>query len=113
VKALKFGPPEVILQTKGRTVVAREVLRPMNLRDGKKDPIGATVDTLLNRHGELESKDAPETTKEIELTIGIYSYGKKPKQKPDGHLKFWLDLKKELKKTLKTPRKIVWGSWAD
>lgn len=113
MKALKLGPPGVLLKTKEKVIYAQEVLRPMNLRDGKKDPIGATVDTLLKRHGELESKDAPETTKEIEVTVRIYSYGWKPGQKKPDDLKFWLALKKELAKTLKTPRTIVWGSWAD
>lgn len=113
-KPLRLGPARPIAKVEEKTVYAREVLIAKNLRDAKKDPIGSVVDQLLMRHDELESKDAPNAKAEVAAMISIYGYGQKPGKKvTDSYLKFWLEVKEELNKTLLTERKIVWGSWAD
>lgn len=108
----KLGPAMSI----GDGLALREVLAP-RLRTVDDDPYGCVVDGLLNKNGELESKTALKTAKEIDVTISIYSYGlteaQKRKPKSDSYLAFWLEVKAEFKRTLKSRRKIEYVSTAD
>ena len=112
-RRVRLGAPAVLAVTEKETLVVREVLVAKNLRNGKEDPIGSAVDHLLSRYDELESKTAPRSTREVEAMLKIYGHDPKKKASKDSYVSFWLEVQAELKKTLKTPRKIIWGSVAD
>ena len=90
----------LVAETAKGTLVARAVLRP-KLRDFNTDTVGHLVDKLLWRFGELGEKDAPKSLAEVNAVISIY--GAKSEE-----AKLWKQMKKELLRTLKTPKPIEW-----